>query len=76
MKKICQTLWERDPFKILVIFFSCLRDEVHTFYPIFLKLAQISCIIIDINTIENEENKSNIMGKESFQILVKFFSFT
>ena len=39
-----------------LFFFSCLRDKVHTFYPILLKLAQIVCIITDINSIENEEN--------------------
>ena len=31
---------------------SSLHDEVHSFRPIHLKLAQIICIIIDINSIE------------------------
>ena len=41
---------EENPSNILgkgtisIFFSSCLRDEVHIFYPIILKLAQIVCI--------------------------------
>ena len=43
--------------------FSCLRDKVHTVYPILLKLAQIVRIIIDINPIANEENLLDSFGR-------------
>ena len=62
MKKICQIIWEKEPFQTLVIF-SLVCDKVHIFYPIILKLAQIVCINIDINPIENEENLSNSFVK-------------
>ena len=55
----------RPLLKFLLIFFLFL-DKVHIFGPILIKLAQICCIIIDINPIENEENLSNIMGKGPF----------
>ena len=44
MKKIHQTLWEKDPFKILVNFFTCMQLSP-LFHPILLKRSQISCII-------------------------------
>ena len=62
MKKISQTLWGKEPFQILVNF-SCLSDEVHTFHSILLKLAWIVYNTIDINPTENEENPSNSFGK-------------
>ena len=69
MKKICQTLWEKDPFKSFVIF-SRLRDKVHTFYPILLKLAWIVCIFIDIDPFKNDEKIHLIvLEKETFEIL-------
>ena len=42
--------------------------------PILLKLAQISCIIIYISPIENEETPSNIMGKRNHFKVWLFFS--
>ena len=54
---------EKEPFQNLVIFFSCLRDKVHTVYSILLKLAQIVRIIIDINPIANEENLLDSFGR-------------
>ena len=53
-------LWVRT------LIFSHLRDKIHIFYLILLKLAQIVCIIVKINAIENKENLSNIMGKGPF----------
>ena len=46
--------------------FSCSQDKVQIFDLILLKLAHIVCIIVRINPVENEENPSHIMGKESF----------
>ena len=45
---------------------SRLRDKVHIFDKILLILANIFCIILTINPIENEENLSNIMEKRPF----------
>ena len=42
-------------FLVYAIKFTC-------FYPILLKLAQIICIFLDINPIENEANPSNDFG--------------
>ena len=64
MKKICQTWWEKDPFKIFV---NChLHNKVFFFYPILLKLSQIVCIILRINGAKNEENRFKRMGKGPF----------
>ena len=48
----------------ICLIFSCLCNKVHIFYLILLKRAQILCIIVRINPNENEENLSNIVGKE------------
>ena len=56
MKKICRTLLEKGPFKILINFFFHLPEKVHIF----------DLILIRINPIKNEENPSNIMGKGAF----------
>ena len=61
MKKIRQTLWEKNHFKFWLMF-SRLRDDVKTCYSILLELAQIVCIIIDIDRIENKGNLSNSFG--------------
>ena len=61
MKKIRRTLREKGSFKILVIF-PRLRDKALISDPILLKLAQIDCISVKINHIENNfKNPSNIM---------------
>ena len=57
-----------------MLIFSRLRDLVYSFRPVLLKLAQISCIIIDINPIENKETPLNIMGKGTISNLGYFFS--
>ena len=36
-----------------------LRDKVHIFNLVLLKLAQVVCIVVRTNPIENEENPSN-----------------
>ena len=53
MKKMRQTLCEKDSFQIFDILYR-LRDKVHIFYPILLKFAQLVCIIARINSFENE----------------------
>ena len=77
MKQFRQILWEKDLFilfyfifilfylfiYLFFVIFSSFTRQVHIFRSILLKLVQISCIIIDINPIENKENPSNIMGK-------------
>ena len=55
--------------------FSRLRDKIHFFYPILLKLRQIVCIVVSINPVENEENPSN-MGKGVISNFDYFFSYT
>ena len=44
----------------LMSFISHLCNKVHIVLPILLKLAQIVCIIVMINPIENVENPSNM----------------
>ena len=62
MKKICEALWEKGPFKIL------LNVSINIFDPILLKIAQIVCIIVRIN--------SNIMEKRALlKFWFIFFSF-
>ena len=54
-----------NPTKFWLIF-TPLHDKIHNFYPILFKLAQTVCINVRIDSIENEENPSNIMGKGPF----------
>ena len=62
MKKIRRILWEKGPFKFLVNF-SCVTRLSPSLRPILLNHAKISCVVIDTNSIENEENLSDIIGK-------------
>ena len=45
-------------------------------YPTLLKHAQIVCIIVRINPIENEETCQMLWEKGLFKILINFFSLT
>ena len=51
--------------------FYRLRDKVNLFDSILLKRAQIVCIILGINPIENEETSSAIIGTGA--ICIHFF---
>ena len=74
MKKSHQTLWEKGPFKILVIFSSVTGISPHFLSDSF-ETCTDCCIIVRINPIENKENLSNIIGRMPFYLFI-FFSFT
>ena len=61
MKKICQILWEQEPFIYLFIYFVVYAINSTFFSFILLKFAQIDCIIVMI--IPTEDYLSNVVGK-------------
>ena len=68
MKIIRQTLLEKKPFKHFDYFFSRLRDNVHIFYPILLKLAQIICIVVKINPVKTRKIRPKLWEKGPINI--------
>ena len=73
MKKTRQTLWLKGSLKILIIYFSTLRNNVYIFTPILLKLVQMVCIIVRINLYKIKKIHQILLEKGPFKILYFFF---
>ena len=59
-------IMENGPFWNSGYCFSSLRDKVHIFYSILLKLAENVYVTVKIDLIENENNSPIIVEKELF----------